>query len=200
MRIHASHLAIFFASVTAVATLRADWTGVAATAAIDEGDLGKVVFNNDGSAEIRSTISSTSAKLRLTVPETPSLRVPNPKPDEVGSLVFAMRVRDNGPAARVIATLKRVTVGYFIDRPSTVVAATIDSDQFDSPSDGWTTAWANASHHYSSSCCWIRNPQTGVKEGLDFFDVGYFVEVQLIKNSAEGNPGVMSVAILRDQP
>jgi hypothetical protein len=199
MRLHASHLAVVFASVAAVATVRADWTGVAATAAIDEGDLGKIVFNNDGSAGIRSTISSTSAKLRLTVPETPSLRVPNPRPDEVGSLVFAMRVRDNGPAARVIATLKRVSVGYFIDRQRTDVAATIDSDQFDSPSDGWITAWANASANYSS-CCWIRNPQTGVKEGLDFFDVGYFVEVQLIKNSVEGNPGVLSVAILRDQP
>src|SRR5918995_2727499 len=190
MRIHASHLAVVFVSVAAVATLRADWTGIAATAAIDEGDLGKVVFNSDGSAQIRPTISSTSAKLRLTVSETPSLLMPNPRPDEVGQLVFVMRVRDNGPAARVIATLKRVVVGFFIDRPRTDVAATIDTDQFDSPSDGWITAWANASHHYSS-CCWIRNPQTGVREGLDFFDVGYFVEVQLIKNSAEGNPGVL---------
>ena len=33
-----------------------------------------------------------------------------------------------------------------------------------------------------------------------FFDAGWFVEVQLIKNSAEGNPGVLSVAVLRDEP
>jgi hypothetical protein len=72
MRIHALHLVVVYAAVAAVATVRADWAGVAATAAIDEGDVGKVVFNNDGSAGIRSTISSTSAKLRLTVPETPS--------------------------------------------------------------------------------------------------------------------------------
>ena len=198
MRIRVSHLAVVFSCLAVVATLHADWTGVAATAAIDEGDLGKVVFNSDGSAEIRPTISSTSAKLRLTVPETERLRVPKPRPDEVGNLVFAMRVRDNGAAARVIATLKRVSVGYFIDRPRTDVAATIDSDLF-APGDGWMTAWANPNQLYSS-CCWIRNPNTGTREGLDFFDVGYFVEVQLIKNSAEGNPGVMSVAILRDQP
>ena len=197
MRTRASCLAALVACLAAVVTLHADWNGVAATAAIDEGDLGKIVFNSDGSAGIRPNIS-TSAKLRFQVPETPSLRAPNPRPSEVGDLFFVMRVRDNGPAARVLATLRRVTLGYFIDGPQrTDIAATIDSDLVP-PSDGWVTVSAQQ----YSSCCWIRNPKLGflAREEMDFFDAGWFVEVQLIKNNAEGNPGVLSVAVVRDEP
>ena len=199
MRIRALLLAAGLGCVAAVATVDADWVGIAATAAIDEGDLNKIVFNNDGSASIRPTIN-TSAKLRLQLPETPSLQAPNSRPEgqEVGTLRFVMRVRDNGPGARVIATLKRVTLGWFIDGPPrSDVAATIDSDLI-VPSDGWVTVEAQR----YSSCCWKRNPEIGffLKEGMDFFDAGWFVEVQLIKNNAEGNPGVMSVAVIRDEP
>jgi hypothetical protein len=35
---------------------------------------------------------------------------------------------------------------------------------------------------------------------LNFLDSAYFVEVQLIKNSAEGNPGVLAVGVLRGEP
>jgi hypothetical protein len=197
MRLRALLLAAVLGCVAAVATVHADWVGIAATAAIDESDLGKIVFNSDGSAGIRPTIN-TSAKLRLQLPKTPGLQVPNPRHDEVGELRFVMRVRDNGPGARVIATLKRVTLGWFIDGPQrSDVAATIDSD-LNPPNDGWVTVEAQR----YSSCCWIRNPQIGFlgREGMDFFDAGWFVEVQLIKNNAEGNPGVMSVAVIRDEP
>jgi hypothetical protein len=199
MRIRLTCLFAVVACLAAVATLQADWVGVAATGTIDEGDLNKVVLNNDGSAAIRSNISA-SAKLRLQLAETPTLRAPNSRPvgDELGPLRFVMRVRDNGPSARVIATLKRVTLGYFIEGPPrTDIAATIDSDLHPA-SDGWVTIEAQ---HYSS-CCWIRNPQLGflAREGMDFFDAGWFVEIQLIKNTLDGNPGVMSVAVIRDEP
>ena len=194
MRIRVSLLAASLAGVAAVATVRADWSSVGATAAIDEGDRLKVVFNNDGSAAIRSTISSTSAKLRFPVVKTPSLLVTIPRPDEVGSLVFVMRARDNGPAARVIATLKRVTFGYYGGPERADVVATIDSD--DHPQgDGWRTINGTL-----SGCCWIRNRVTGGAEALNFLDAAYFVEVQLIKNSADGNPGVLAVAVLRGEP
>ena len=196
MRIRVSLLAAGFVCAGAVATLQAGWIGVAATAAIDEGDLNKVVFNSDGSAGIRPTISSTSAKLRLQVPETPTLLMPNPKPVEVGPLRFLMRVRDNGAGARVIATLRRVTLGWFIEAPPrSDVAATIDSDLVP-PSDGWIILEAQ---NYSS-CCWIREPGQPSAKGMDFFDAGWFVEVQLIKNGAEGNPGVATVGVVRDEP
>jgi hypothetical protein len=173
------------------------WVGVAAAGTIDEGDLGKIVLNTDGSAAIRPTIN-TSAKLRFQIPETRSLIQPNPRPDEVGSLVFVMRARDNGSAARVIATLRRVWLGFFVSRPERAdVVATIDTDRdINPPSDGWVTFSA----HSYSSCCWIRTPNVGTREALDFFDAGYFVEVQLIKNTAEGNPGIWSVAVTRGEP
>ena len=197
MRIRASHLATVFACVAAIATVHADWNGVAATGVIDEGDLGKVVLNNDGSAAIRTTMSSTSAKLRFQIPETPSLLLPNPMPDELGPLRFVMRVRDNGPGARVIATLKRVTLNWFIDGPQrSDVAATIDSDRIlTAPSDDWVTVEAQQ----YSGCCWIRNGYA-FPRAMDFFDAGWFVDVQLIKNSPDGNPGVMAVALVRDEP
>ena len=189
-----SLLAAILACVAAVATVQADWSSIAATAAIDEGDRLKVVLNNDGSAGIRSTISSTSAKLRFSVVKTPSLLVTIPRPDEVGSLVFVMRARDNGPAARVIATLKRVTFGYYGGPQRADVVAVIDSD--DHPQgDGWLTINGSL-----NSCCWIRNRVTGGAEALNFLDSAYFVEVQLIKNSAEGNPGVLAVGVLRGEP
>ena len=179
MQIRPSRLAAVLVCLAAAATAHADWSSVAATATIDEGDLGKVVLNSDGSAGIRSTISSTSAKLRFPVVKTPSLLVPQPRPDEIGGLVFVMRVRDNGPAARVIATLKRVTFGYYGGPERSDVAATIDSDLAQA-SDGWATIGAQ---HYGS-CCWIRNTAISylAREELSFLDAAYFVEVQLIHN------------------
>ena len=194
MRTRVSLLAVLLACVAAVATVRADWASVAATAAIDEGDRNKVVFASDGSASIRSTISSTSAKLRFPVVKTPSLLVPISRPDELGSLVFVMRARDNGPAARVIATLKRVTFGFYGGPERSDVAGIIDSEQHPQ-GDGWVTASGTL-----QGCCWLRNPRTGGAEALDFLDSAYFVEVQLIKNSADGNPGLLAVAVLRGEP
>lgn len=194
MRIRVSLLTAVLTCAAAIATVHADWASIAATGVIDEGDRDKVVFNNDGSVSIRPTISSTSAKLRFPIVKTPSLLIPIPKPDELGSLVFVMRARDNGPAARVVATLKRVTFGYFGGPPSADVAATIDSE-LHPQGDEWVTVTGTL-----QSCCWIRNAQTGGAEALNFLDSVYFVEVQLIKNNAEGNPGVLGVAVLRGEP
>ena len=194
MGIRVSFLVTVIASIAAVATLHADWAAVAAGGTIDEGDLNKIVLNNDGSAMIRPTITGTSAKIRFQLPEGPSLK--DPSQEVTGTLVFTMRARDNGDGARVIATLKRVTLGFFSDTPQrTDIAATIDTDR-KPPSDDWITV--NAYQH--SSCCWVRDPEFGTRLGLDFFDAAWFVEVQLIKNNATGNPGVLSVAIIRDEP
>ena len=131
-----------------------------ATAAIDEGDVNKVVFNRVGwhSSDHQLDVG----KVAYADSEDPSLLVPNPRPRDVGELMFVMRVRDNGPGARVIATLKRVTLNYFGDGPQrSDVAATIDGDLFP-PSDGWMTASSGAPQQSSSSCCWIRDPRTGI--------------------------------------
>src|SRR5712671_3616626 len=101
--------AILFSLFAATAMLHGNgWTAGAAAGVIDEGDLGKISLNNDGSATIRSSINSTSAKIRFNItdvdgvePVFESSRVP----------AFSMAYRDNGPGASVIATLKRVRIG-----------------------------------------------------------------------------------------
>jgi hypothetical protein len=169
--------------LAAPVVLRAHWTGVASAATIDEGDLNKIVLNNDGSATIRTTISSTSAKIRLNVTADPDI-TPLP-PDRIdGWLEFSMRFRDNGSGARVIATLKRVSLnGFHFTRPQvTEPLATVDSDAFPA-ADEWQTGWGR----------WSARSY-----GLKFLDDGYVVEVQLIKNNSAGNPGVMGVQVYRD--
>jgi hypothetical protein len=180
--------ALVFVFVAASAVLRAEWTAVASTGTIDEADAGKIVLNTDGSAEIRSTISSTSAKIRYNVTAMPDLE-PLQDPNAIrGGLVFAMRVRDNGPGARIVATLRRVTIaGFNGELPQTTsVVATIDSDLAPA-SDGWQTVWAQ-----HGSCC------SGT-QGLRFLDYGYVVEVQLIKNNSTGTPAIAGVELFRDE-
>jgi len=99
--------------------------------------------------------------------------------------------------ARVLATLKRVRLGAVIPNPpSTEIAATIDSD-LAAPSSGWITV--NAQHY--SSCCCERFPFASISiAGMPFLDSAWFAEVQLITHDATGNPAVMAVAVLRDEP
>ena len=173
-----------FASFVGTLVVHADWTGVGSTGVIDEGDLGKIVLNNDGSATIRSTISSTSAKIRFNLVDSPGLHFPAPGAI-AGGLTFTMRALDNGSGARVIATLKRVSLnGFNQTLPQTTdVLATIDSD-LAPPSTAWQTIGAQHSARFT---------------GLDFLDHGYVVEVQLIKHDASGTPGVMGVQLFRDE-
>jgi hypothetical protein len=179
---------VAFAFLAGVGVLHADWTAVASTGTIDESDLNKLALNTDGSAEIRSTISSTSAKIRYNVVAMPALeRLQDPQGLR-GGLVFSMRVRDNGTGARIVATLRRITLaGFNITTPqSSSIVATIDSD-LAPPSDDWQTIWAQ-----HGTCC--LGP-----DGLDFLENGYVVEVQLIKNHASGTPAIMGVQLFRDE-
>jgi len=199
MPIRVRIMAVVFSLVAAASVLHADWTAVGSTGTIDEGDLGKIVLNNDGSASIRSTISSTSAKVRFNVTSNPGIDFFIPKAgEETGNLVFTMRVRDNGAGARVIATLKRITLGGGSDiamPQTTVTAATIDSDlSAVAPSNDWMTVWAQ---HYNRSA-FAGNITTG--DSMDFLRFGWVVEVQLIKHDATGDPGIMGVQVFRDQP
>jgi hypothetical protein len=151
----------------------------------------KVVLNSDGSASISPTISSTSAMVRFNVVDSPTIeRVVDPN-RITGQVRLAMRFRDNGTGARVIATMKRVLLGGFgaftSSTPANSVIARIDSDQVP-PSNDWQTATTKA-----ADCC-------KGDRGFEFLDFGYIVEVQLIKNHDSGTPGVMGVQLFRDEP
>jgi len=184
MRKAVSSMVTVVAALGAVVVLQAHWSGVASTGTIDEGDISKIVLNNDGSATIRTTISSTSAKIRFNVGPS-ELLLTQPPTSDGGAVEFAMRFRDNGPDARVIATLKQVGLWGFHGSATqtTEVLATIDSDE-----------------HFASDQWQSSNPPTWrrIVNGLDFVRYGYVVEVQIIKDNAAGNPGLMGVQLYRD--
>src|SRR3954467_4175239 len=97
---------IIFAFMAGVGVLRADWTAVASTGTIDESDLAKIALNTDGSAEIRSTIASTSAKIRYNVVAIPDLeRLADPNLIR-GGLIFSNLGIDNSARAYGICMLK----------------------------------------------------------------------------------------------
>jgi hypothetical protein len=181
-------VAVLFTLMAGGAVLRAEWTAIASTGTIDEADLSKIALNTDGSAEIRPTINSTSAKIRYNVVAVPGLEPPFDPNGINGGLIFSMRVRDNGTGARVVATLRRVTLAGFNTESaqSTSVVATIDSDLAPASND-WQTVWAQ-----HANCC-------SGSDGLRFLDYGYVVEVQLIKNNSTGTPAIMGVQLFRDE-
>ena len=188
MSLRAPFLLVVSIFLVAVSVLHAD-SWVASSGTIDEGDLSKVVLNNDGSATIRSTISSTSAKIRFNV--VPTAENQPPPPGTVsGGLLFTMRSLDNGSGARVIATLKRVVLAGFHPEMTqrTDVIATIDSDLAPA-STQWQTVWAQS----SDPAVFQDN------NGLTFLNYGYVVEVELIKHDSTGTPGVMGVQLFRDE-
>ncbi len=175
--------------VSGVTVVHADWTALGSTAVIDDADVGKVELNDDGSASIRASVTSTIAKIRFNVVSSPSIEpISDPNVDS-GQVRLAMRFRDNGGGARVYVKLKRDYLGGFggVNPSSSTVIATIDSDQSIASND-WQTATAKA-----ADCC------SGAR-GLKFLDYGYVVEVQLIKHDASGAPAVMGVQLFRDEP
>jgi hypothetical protein len=182
--------AILFSLFATTAMLHGSgWTAGASTGVIDEGDLGKISLNNDGSATIRASISSTSAKIRFNITNVNGVE---PIFDSSRIPAFTMAYRDDGSGARVIATLKRVhigtsTFGGTIGKLD--VLATIDSDAHPA-SDNWQEAGSSIRNVDAIPCCLT---------GLRFPDFAHIVEVQLIKHDTSGHPGVLGVQFFQDQ-
>jgi hypothetical protein len=183
--------AILFSLFAATAMLHGSgWTAGAATGAIDEGDLGKILLNNDGAATIRSSISSTSAKIRFNITDVDGVE---PVFESSRPPSLSMTYRDNGSGASVIAMLKRVRIGsnLFLGSPLGKVdlLATIDSEK-NPASDQWQEGYSVTKNVDAIPCCLT---------GLLFPDFAYIVEVELIKHDASGNPGVLGVQFWRDR-
>jgi len=160
----------------------AAWTAIASTGVIDETDMNKVNFGIDGSATIKSTISSTSARIRYNITATEDI-TRGGTPGQ--PLSFGIVARDNGPHAHVKATLKAIGLR------AGGVARTLmvwDSDNFPS-NDGF-----------------VRSDFPSFKDGgdvvgsLGFFNDGYVIEVDLIKTAADGNPGLRGLTLYHYQP
>jgi hypothetical protein len=104
----------------------------------------------------------------------------DPDPDYTMSM-FAL-IRDTGPTARVIVRLKAM------DRTTGALSTllTLDSDLRDSDADD---------QYRRMGTFGIPDPH---RKGFQFGLYAYFIEADLIKTSAAGNPGIKLLGIEKD--
>jgi hypothetical protein len=154
------------------------WQAVGATGTPDESSASKILMQDNGWAEIRPEIASTSVKLRYNIPPIDGLRGLPPEESYVG---YEMRAnaRDNGPAARVIITYKAVQWGSSTVR----ILGQLDSDRFE---PGTETFWGGG---------YLRDGGGIMRHFRPYHNV-YWAEVQLIKTAPEGRPGIQALGVL----
>jgi len=169
----------------ASAQLSAFWSMAGLTGIPDESSAALVVFNDTGSASVRSGITKAVVKLRYPVTGGPTIN-PLADPTDIRTCMVLL-LRDTGADARV--TAKLVKIGLFTDQ-RTVLAA-FDSD----------TAGLSASTQYQTAgVCGLSDPDfPGQLFGFDYANFSYYVEVELIKSAATGNPAVKHVGIFHEE-
>jgi hypothetical protein len=158
------------------------WQAIGATGAPDETSGSRILLQDNGWVEIRPEIASTSVKLRYNIPPLDGLKG---FPDEPYSgYVIRVHARDNGPAARVIITIKEMTWGTGTVRS----LGQIDSDRFE---PGEETFWGSGL---------LRDAGGGIMKYFRPYHYAYWAEVQLIRTAPEGRPGIQALAVLIDEP
>jgi hypothetical protein len=160
---------------------RGSWQAVGSTGTPDETAGSRILLQDNGWAEIRPEISSTSVKLRYNIPPLEGLKgLPD---DSYAGYELRARLRDNGPAARVIVTIKALTW----PDGSVRVLAQMDSDTLPPGTDRF---WGD----------YLREPGGGFMKHFRPYQEVYWAEAQLIKTAPEGRPGIQAIGILIDQP
>jgi len=158
------------------------WSAIGAVGIADESSVGLISFSDTGSVSIRSSVATGTAQLRYPVVAVGELEQPASATNGGTVFCFRLAVRDTGPGARVLVTLKSLV----LTSGEVLTHGTFDSD-----------AAGLASADYNTiDFCHLTDGRGG--ELTDFFSAGesYYVDVKLIKSSSAGNPGLKSVAIL----
>lgn len=157
------------------------WQAAGSTGTPDESAASRLLLQDNGWAEIRPEIGSTSVKLRYNIPPLESLKgMPD---DSYAGYELRVRLRDNGPAARVIVTIKALDWSYGTVR----ILAQTDSDRLQPGTD---TFWGD----------YLREVGGGFMRHFRPYHEVYWAEAQLIKTAPEGRPGIQAIGILIDQP
>lgn len=144
------------------------WTVAGSTATVDEGDLGEVSLANSN-LQINSAISSATVTARYSVTGINDLG------DSFRYKYVYVRFRDTGDG-KVKFALKQQ------HRSSST-----PTDIFTFDSDSWAP---NGGFQYAE---WWGNCTLG--GGFSFFDYLYFIEVDMSKSVAAGNPGVQFIQV-----
>ena len=149
------------------------WTVAGVTGIVDEAAANMYLFNNTGSVSIKASVASGSMVIRFPVQTLPLKDSP-----EGACVQLRARLRDTGDGARVLVRLMRLN----ITTGSLRSVGAIDTD---------TQPLLNGNHYSVYQTC-LNVPNAFP------FDVGefaYYVEAQLIKDTATANPGLMVVQI-----
>jgi len=169
------------------AVLRADnpyawWTHIAAVGTATSSTASLAQFNDAGTVSIKSGVASGTLRMKYNVTAVDGVL---DRTADHQQLCFMMTARADTSDSRVIATLYRQTIDTNRQRS---VIATIDSANY--PPDGVTG-------YRMMQKCGIPDDAAGGAplEALGFAYEAYFVEVQLIKKSSAGNPGLQAVAL-----
>ena len=160
------------------------WTTVGATGVPDDGDVELIRFGANGAAAVHDGLAyPTEAVLRYNVLPMLGLYA---SPENEGPVPRCLTVgfRDNGPDARVIVTVKRVASGI---EDGTVVA------RFDSDVTRTGTPRPPTGGFEEDFVCPMG---PGTFAGMN--QRSFFVEAQLIRLSAAGNPGLQTITIEAD--
>jgi len=158
------------------------WTTVGATGMPDDGDGELIRFGGNGAAAIQDGLAyPIQAVLRFNVLPVLGLYA---APDNRGYPVprcLTVGFRDNGPDARVIVTVKRVASGI---EDGTTVA------RFDSDITRTGTPRPPTNGFEEDFVCPMG---PGTFAGMN--QRSFFIEAQLIRLSAAGNPGLQTITI-----
>ena len=156
------------------------WSAAGVTGIVDEADQNIHQFNTTGSVSIKSSVASGTLDIRFHVQTMPSHDAPAGACTELRAVL-----RDTGPGVRVIVRLMQLGVKSGFEGQLTSLGE-IDSDK--SP----RLSRFNEPLRYAQYRTCLNVP-AGCPFDFQFFT--YYVDAQLIKTAAGGNPGPGLMAV-----
>jgi hypothetical protein len=156
------------------------WSAAGVTATIDEADLNIHQFNTAGSISIKSSVASGTLDIRFPVQTMPNHVAPAGACTQMRAVL-----RDPGAGSRVIVHLMRLGIGAGLEGQLTSLGG-IDTDH---------TPRLTALNQPDEYAAYRACLNVGTDRPFDFALFTYYVEAQLIKTAAGGNPGPGLMAV-----
>lgn len=159
------------------------WTSVASTGTVDESDVNEIVFGGPFATFANMVSGPARAIIRYNVVAVDGLFA------QTGQLAWpslGVNYRDNGSDARVVVYLREYEFGANPMSPALNTRIVFDSDLYPSSNDYQTRTIGN---------CGEFNEFEFVPNNLNAR--AYFLEVNLVRESAIGNPGLGALALSR---
>jgi hypothetical protein len=155
------------------------WTQLANTGEVDEADASIYQFHDTGAVAIKSGVTNATLDIRYSISANGNYGFQGDPPEEGPTPCVQLKasLRDTGPGARVVVRLKQMDIGS----GTITTLAEIDSNRENLPSTNYIL--------------YQQCANVPVDFPFDFRFFTYFVEAQLTKTSASGNPGLKVVQV-----